>query len=301
MDVFVTGATGFIGGAVARRLQQVGHHVVGLARSDTAAATLRQQGIDVHRGDLTDVTSLATATQRADAVVHAGAAQHAGMDRGEIDRRAVHAMVAVLEGTHKPFLYTSDQLIYGSTGDTVADEHTPLNPPPFIAWRAALEQDVLAAVARGVHAMVVRPVAVYGHNRGGIAMFVAQAQQQGAAYYIDQGDARWSTVHVDDLADLYVRMLENAPAGTLLCAAAQPSVSMKELMTAIGRAAGVEARSLTRDQARNVMGPLVPVDGFATNLQVSAAQAMALLGWQPRMPSVLDELAKLTPSQVQTA
>ena len=137
--------------------------------------------------------------------------------------------------------------------------------------------------------MVIRPVAVFGRGRGGMTMFVESARMQGAAYYVNDGEARWSTVHVDDLADLYVRMLEQAPAGTLLNASAEPPVAMKDLMGAVGRAAGVEVKGLMLEKAREVMGPLAPVDLFAMNLVVSAKRARETLGWRPAALSVVED------------
>lgn len=290
MKVFLTGATGNIGSAVAERLLAAGHEILGLARSEEAVEKLQGMGVEPHSGDLTNLDSLTAGARGADAVIHAGAAQTAGMERGEIDRNAVMAMLEALESSDKPFLYTSDQLIYGSTGEEPADEDATLDPPPFIAWRAELEKEVLAFAERGVRTMAIRPVAVYGRGRGGMAMFVEGAKMQGAAYYVNDGQVRWSTVHVNDLADLYVKMLEEAPASTLLNAAAEPPVAMKDMMEAVGRAAGVETKGLPLEEAREVLGPMVPVDGFATNLVVSAERAREMLGWKPKEPSVVEDL-----------
>lgn len=299
MYVFLTGATGYIGSTVADSLMARGHSVLGLARSDDSAAVLRARGIDVHRGDLSEPESLSDAVDRTDGVVHAGAAMTETMDRGEIDRQAVQTMVDRLSGTGKPFLYTSDQLIYGPTGEDIATEETPLNPPPFVAWRPAVEEIVLDAVD-DVRGLVIRPVAVYGHDGGSIEMFVEMAHENGAAYYVGDGEAEWSTIHVEDLAELYVRMLEDAPAGTLLNASSEPPVVMHELMDAVGDAAGVPAESLAPEEARDVMGPNMPVEMFTTNLRVSAAKARELLDWEPTQPSVLEILrakAKAEPSR----
>ena len=70
MKVLVTGATGYVGSALVKNLTGAGHTVVGLARSDESAATLEEQGVDVHRGELSDPASLVEGAKRAEAVIH---------------------------------------------------------------------------------------------------------------------------------------------------------------------------------------------------------------------------------------
>ena len=292
MRIFITGASGYIGSAVAREVLAHGHEVVGLARSDAAQQQVEAWGMTAYRGDLTEPASLLDAVAAADAVINCGTAMQPNLDRGTIESRAVEAMLEALAGTGKRFLYTSDQLIYGTTGEQIANEDTPLRPSPFMAWRAQLEQIVLNYVNKDVHAMVVRPVAVYGNGQDKLMpMLVQTASQLGFAFYLGDGSARWSLVHVEDLAVLYRLMLEQAAPATLLVGAAEPAVSMRSLAEVAAEVASVpgQVRSLTIEAAAEIFPPYVPIEGLATNLQVSGQRARELLGWQPQQPTLAEE------------
>ena len=201
LKVFLTGATGYIGGAVADALLAAGHSVVGLARSDEAARKLTAKGIIPFHGDLNSSLNLAKAAMESDGVIHAGTTND-----GRIDQEAVRAMLDALPGSSKPFLYTSGIWVLGDTEGKVADETWPLNPAALVAWRPGVEQLVLAAARTGVRSIVIRPGVVYGHGGGIAADFVKFARETGAARYVGTGENHWPLVHVEDLADLYVQI-----------------------------------------------------------------------------------------------
>src|SRR5438132_13974982 len=105
MKVFITGATGYIGGSVATRLMERGDHVIGLARSDDAAAALKKRGIEPAAGDLNAYTPLAEAAKRADAVINA-----ANSDNPFV----VHALLDGLQGSGKTLIQTSGSSVVGA-------------------------------------------------------------------------------------------------------------------------------------------------------------------------------------------
>jgi nucleoside-diphosphate-sugar epimerase len=281
MRVLLTGATGFVGSAAAEALRAAGHEVTGLARSDEAAAKLEAAGHAVRRGDLARPETLDAAVAEADAVVHAAALA------GDDDATAVAAMLRMLEGTGKPFVYTSGAWVLGSTGDTVADEDAPLDAAELVAWRPAVEAAVLSAVARGVRGVVLRPTVVYGRGGGTPGSMVRSALRKGVVRYVGDGRQRWPTVHVDDLAELYALALDAAP-GTLLHASAGPSVTAREVAETAAAAHGARAEPWSLEAARATLGAFA--DALALDQQVSGERARRLLKWEPRRPDVLWEL-----------
>jgi len=290
MRVFLTGATGYIGSSVADALQAAGHEVVGLARSDEASGRLEARGIQARRGDLREPQGISAAAREMDAVIHTASTNDGSAPQA--DREAVEAITQALEGTNKPFIYTSGIWVYGDTGEVVADEQSQLNPTLLVAWRPANEQRVLESSERGVRAVVIRPAIVYGRGVGIPAELVQSAREKGTARFVGTGENRWPQVHVDDLADLYVRALEHAPAGTILNATCGPSVRVSEVAEAASRAGGAEGRteSWPIEEARKSLGPYA--DALALDQVVRSPRARAI-GWNPSLHSVAGNAARL--------
>jgi nucleoside-diphosphate-sugar epimerase len=290
MKVFLTGATGYIGGAVAERLQAAGHAVIGLARSDAAEQKLKARGIEARRGDLSDKSSLKAASQGADAVIHAAATNNA--EGPKADKAAVEAIVDALKGSNKPFIYTSGIWVLGNTGNTPLDETAPYHPLAIVAWRPAVEELALASAGQGVGAKVLRPALVYGRAAGIPAMLVGEARQRGKVRYVGSGDQSWTFVHVEDLSDLYVRVLTQAPAGSVWHGAAGEPVLAKAVAEAAARAggAGGAVSSLPLEEARKTMGPFA--DALAANQKISSRKAQQTLGWKPIQPPILEDLTR---------
>ena len=285
MKVFLTGATGYIGSAIAEALLAAGHTVLGLVRTIEKEQDLCNSGVTPRRGDLKAPKSLNAALESCEAVIHAGTTND-----GRIDTEAVAHMIDALKSSGKPFVYTSGLWVMGDTGGRVIDETAPLNPTPLVAWRSGVEKLVLASDVHNVRGIVIRPATVYGRGLGIPCMFVQTANETGAARYIGAGENHWSTVHVEDLAELYVLALAKARPGSVYIAADGPAYRVREIAEAGSFAADAGGRAVSwpLEEARKTLGAFA--DALVLDQQVTAAKAKRELGWKPRGVSILEEL-----------
>jgi nucleoside-diphosphate-sugar epimerase len=275
LHIFITGASGYIGSALTRTLVTRGHRVRGLARSEAAEATVRASGGEPVRGSLTDLAILARAAAAVDGVVHTAAT--GAEDQSSVDAAAVTAMLAAM--TDGVFVTTTGApRARSSRVPVVEDDTAPVGGP--LAWLAQAEARVLAAP--GVRGAVVRPPIVYGNGAGPVAGLVGRARADGVARYVDGGENRWSTVHVNDLALGYAAVLESDAAGVFH--AAEAPVSMAELFAAVGDAAGVPVRSWPLAEALATHGFLA---GFLANDAALDAGRLRGLGWVPSFGEAL--------------
>jgi nucleoside-diphosphate-sugar epimerase len=295
MDVFVTGASGYIGGSVAAALRSAGHTVLGLARSEATVAALRQAGIEPVRSTLDDAEQLARAARAADVTVNAASADHRG---------AVEAMLKALAGTGKTFIHTSGSSIVGTRAggerrDDIFDEDTVFTPSPARAARVAIDAMVRAASAEGVRSVVIAPSLIYGRGRGlhpdsiQVPWLIALAKKYGVAKHIGSGENRWSNVHIDDLVALYLLAIEKAPAGAFYFAENGEN-SMREICEAVSRSLGFDGptQAMTPAEAAAEWGEGAANDTMGSNSRVRAKRARAELGWAPHGPSLLEQVAR---------
>jgi len=228
MRIFLTGASGWIGSATTRELVAAGHEVLGLARTERAAAAVAQAGGTPVPGTLADLDLLAEQAAAADGVVHL-AFRHDVAFAGDFqaavdsDRQAIEAFGDALHGTDRPLLIAS-----GTVGLADGRVGTEQDRPDVSAGpRADNAAATLALAERGVRSIVVR-FAPTVHGAGGDPGFVTVLAQvargTGIAGFVGEGRNRWPAVHRDDAAVLVRRAIESAPAGSVLHATAETGV-----------------------------------------------------------------------------
>jgi nucleoside-diphosphate-sugar epimerase len=293
MRIFITGASGHIGSAVVPELLNGHHQVVGLARSDAAAAAITGWGAEVRRGDLEDLDGLRAAAAEADGVIHL-AFRHELMRAGDLERAAeadlaaIRALSEPLIGTGKPLVGTSGTLMLTQLGlDRKATEEDSLPG----GYRVDAENMVVALADHGVRASVVRlPPTNHSHldTHGFISVIIESARQAGRSAYVGDGANRWPAVHTLDTAALYRLAVESAPGGSRLHSVGDEGVTFRQIAETVGRQLGLPTESIAAEQAPEHFGFLAP---FVTlDNPTSSAITQRLLGWRPTHPGLIADL-----------
>jgi nucleoside-diphosphate-sugar epimerase len=149
---------------------------------------------------------------------------------------------------------------------------------------------------RGVHASVMRLPQVHDTVKQGLVTpLIAVARAKGVSAYVGEGDNRWPSAHVTDVASLYRLALEKGSVGARYLAVAEEGVPLKDIATAISRGLDVPVISISQEQAQEHFGFL----GFfaGRDAPASSAKTRAELGWNPTGPSLLTDLANMNYTQ----
>jgi len=295
MKIFITGASGYIGGSVAVHLRDQGHEVTGLVRTEAAAAGLARLGLASMIGHLADTDVISRAVQASDAVINTAEAD---------DVELLKPLLAALSGTGKGLIHTSGSSIVvdDAQGDvassTIFDDDAAYTPMPHRLDRIAVDRLVrTAGVTDGIRAAVICPTMVYGDGRGlkrdshQIPMLIAKSRSLEAGVYVGNGAPIWSNLFIGDLVTLYELAVEKAPSGAFFFAE-NGEATFLEIAEEIGRSlrpsGATESWSL--DDAVAEVGPVARV-ALSTNCRVRATNARRLLGWAPDGPALSEILA----------
>ena len=317
MQVFVTGATGFIGSAVTEELTAAGHTVTALARTEAAAKKLSAKGIQPIPGGLDDMESLRSAAAAADGVIHLafmhGPSQipfvprmgviFGGLPSGiagrflsvaaAADRRAIQTFGDALQGSGRPLVTTFGTMGLSHVGfraprpATEADEPDPLSAG--IA-RARTEETVEALASLGVRATMVRlaPTVHGDGDTGLVPQLIGIARKSGRFAYVGDGQNRWPAVHRRDAARLFRLALEKGVAGARYHGVADEGIPFRSIAGIIGRQLNIPVASISAKDAARTFSWFG--DFAATDNPASSVRTRNELGWEPVEPGLLADL-----------
>jgi nucleoside-diphosphate-sugar epimerase len=292
MRIFVTGASGYIGFAVSSALAAAGHRVFGLVRSHEKGKKIAAAEVEPIHGTMSDPATYLEAARTCQVLIHCAA--DVSSDFYKLDRITVEALLGIADSSDYPrrIVYTSGVWLYGDTGNNVVDETSKLNPPRAAAPREAGEKLVIQASKAKVSAIVIRPGCVYGASGSLTAMWFESATSEGAARIVGDGNFRWAMIHLEDLADLYLRAVESSYSGEIFNATDRSRFTVLECARAASFAAGKDGKvqTIPLAEALKTMGSYAECLTF--NQHVDSSKAVRMLGWQPRHGGFVDGVTR---------
>jgi nucleoside-diphosphate-sugar epimerase len=220
LTYLVTGATGFVGGALVRRLRAAGHVVRAIVRTPAGAGDLQQLGIALYEGDVTDKASMRDAMSGVDGVFHVAGWYKIGVrDKRPATAVNVHGTRHVLElmgelGVPKG-VYTSSLAVNSDTHGKLVDEtyrFTGHHLSVYDESKARAHQAAESFVAAGLPLVIVQPGANYGPgDTSGIRTMLVQFLQRKFPAVPKQTTLAWG--YIDDIAEGHVLAMEKGQPG----------------------------------------------------------------------------------------
>lgn len=291
MRVFVTGATGFIGTELVKKLLAAGHQVRGLTRSEVGAQQLEAVGAEVHRGNLKDLDSLRSGATGMDVVVNL-AFNHDDMSKfaesGQDERNAIQALGSMLEPGKLLVVTSGTGLSSGGPGHVRLESDPPVSTLPRNPEAAAR-----VVAERGVRVAIVRLPQVHDTRKQGLVPYLTQtARRKGVSAYVGEGTNRWAAAPLTAVAHLYHLVVEQTGSDvTVYHAVQEEGVALREIAETIGKGLKVPVSSLNQEEAAEHFGWLAHFAGL--DMPASSEWTRKTLDWQPTGPGLIEDLSNM--------
>lgn len=305
MKVFITGASGFIGGAIARGLKSK-HSVLAMSRSEKSDAALRGIGVEPVRCDLTDVS--AEHLRGADVVIHCAAfvgpwGTRADFWKGNVDGTSRMLEAAAAAGVKRFVHMGTEAALFAGQNMVDIDETYPYpkkTPYLYSETKGEAERRVLAANRQGFETIVLRPRLVWGAGDTSVLPVIKKMAQEGKFMWVDGGRARTSTTNISNLVHAADLALTKGKPGAIYFIADRETNTFKDFLTQMLGTQGISLPDksvpgfVARTSAAVVEGiwrlfgikKEPPLMRFATDIMtrqctVKTAKAEAELGYSP--------------------
>jgi dihydroflavonol-4-reductase len=309
MKAFVTGATGFIGGRLARKLRERGDEVVALVRSPEKANELRELGCELVEGDLSSRDAITRGVQGCDSVFHVAAVYKVGIPKSE--HAAMHesnvggterVLDAATAAGVKRIVYVSTVGVFGNTHGEIVDESYKHAGKDFLSCyeetKYLSHQVALDRIAKGAPIVIIQPGGVYGPgDHSEIGNFIEQTRD-GKLRMLMFPELGFNLVHVDDVAGGILLAHDRGKVGESYVLGGEIS-TMRKLIEKVAEISGRKAPTRVMPAAAMKLaipiGPVVgKLMGFPPNLAelirssdgvtywASHDKARAELGYAPR-------------------
>jgi len=287
MKVLVLGASGFIGLPAAQALSRAGHIVYGLTRSAAKGKQLAADEITPVVGEVNDPSAWLPLISTLDVIIDAvgGTADIRVLSASLLKTISTAAKDQRLPSAAKlTYIYTSGTWVHGENRKDIVSDTTPCTQPAaLVAWRVDQEQAVINDP--NLNGIVIRPALLYGRTGSLLEPLLKSASEGKVAWYGTPG-GRYSLIHTDDLADLYLRASEKAAiaGGRIFDAANDITESTDDFLEKLVEVSGAKGGY------QYIKPTTLYEEALTTTSLVRPYLARALLGWQPRKAGLIDGL-----------
>ncbi len=302
MKIFITGATGYVGSAVALKLSSNNHDIIALARSESSAAKLEKLGYKVVRGDLTDPSHWIKQASQADAYIHCAQLRFGKRvplswvkKAADADKTGFMGLVkaAKLNRNSKIIIYTSGISAVGHYGDRWTDENTIAKESRTVgSYHLETERLIPNLLKEGLPIVVLR-LSLPVSTSGTFATYFLNQAAKGKLRYVGDGQNYWPTIHMDDLTNAFVKVIDNPPIGETLIISDDNPLRMREfselLMKQFGHQKVKSApKWIVFLFAGKALGKLL-----VSSYRVRNHKAKKLLDWKPAFPTFRESLIQV--------
>jgi 2-alkyl-3-oxoalkanoate reductase len=314
--VLVTGATGFLGGALTTRLSNEGVHVRALARNLEKAKRIEKlPGVEIAHGDITNFEQVQTAANGCEVVFHVAASTGGSIDlqrqMNTVGTRNV-ALAAAAGGVMR-LIHVSTVAVYGYRQIGNVTEDTPVNPgeDPYNITKAEAEQELrTVAEAQRMPYSIIRPAQIYGPRSGMWTGTLFKLARLRPTPWLGDGGGSVFPIYVDDVVDLMILLAVHPDAiGQTFNCAPDPSPTWHEFLGAYSKLAGhqnwlglppgliypfaalISALAKPQTQLKEAANFLRLSQ---TNLTYKMSKAREVLGWEAKV-SLQDGIGRCEP------